>query len=221
MWFARSSRPLRHTRWGCRLVAGVFVRILRILPLVVVALWLGGCFHDPYVDAASQYVQSGSWKIERQNDRITNAPISSALAFAMASHTGEAFPQPASMQLVCFVDKPMVNFRFSFKVGTNYNSFIGYRFDDKPGHEIGGQFMANALSVAIQEPPEVAQFVSELADSNVLYIRIRSMNAGRTTAEFKVDGARAAIAAAFANCPVKPVAPPPAQAAPAPRRRSA
>ena len=149
-----------------------------------------------------------------------NAPISSALVTAMASNTYVPFPQLSSMQLLCFIDKPVVNFKFQFKVGTNYNSFIGYRFDDKPGHEIGGQFIANAASVAIQEPAEVAQFVSELADSSVLYIRIRSFNAGRTTAEFKVDGARAAIASAYAGCPVKPVAPP-VQAAPAPRRRSA
>ena len=115
------------------------------------------------------------------------------------------------MQMSCFIDKPVINFRFEFKVGTNYNSFIGYRFDDKPGHEIGGQFMANAMSVAIEDPAEVAQFVSELANSNMLYIRIRSFNAGRTAAEFKVDGAPDAIASAFATCPVKPpeAAPPP------------
>ena len=187
--------------------------------MVVVALSLGGCFRDPYVDTA-QVVQSGNWRIDRQTDRITNAPISSALVTAMASNTYEPFPQLASMQLLCFIDKPVINFKFQFKIGTNYNSFIGYRFDDKPGHEIGGQFMVNAASVAIQEPAEVAQFVGELADSNVLYVRIRSFNAGRTTAEFKVDGARAAIASAYAGCPVKPVAPP-VQAAPAPRRRSA
>jgi hypothetical protein len=186
----------------------MFVRIgvPRIVLLVALAPSLGGCFRDPYV-ATPTIVKSGSWQIERQPDRVTNAPITSALAYSMASNSAVAFPQRAQMQLLCFLDKPVVNFRFEFKIGTDTNSFLGYRFDDKPGHEIGGHFIANAASVAIEEPAEVFQFVGELAGSNVLYIRIRSLNAGRTTAEFKVDGAPAAIASAFATCPVKPPEP--------------
>ena len=52
------------------------------------------------------------------------------------------------MQLMCFIDKPVVNFRFSFKVGTDYNSFIGYRFDEKPGHEIGGEILEVGAAVS-------------------------------------------------------------------------
>lgn len=137
----------------------------------------------------------------------------------MASNSAVTFPQPVQLQLSCFVDKPVISFRFDFKVGTNYNSFIGYRFDEKPGHEIGGHFMPNAMTVAIDEPAEVAQFVNELATSSVLYIRIRSFNAGRTAAEFKVDGAPAAIASAFATCPVKLPQPTPQAAPPARRDR--
>ena len=50
------------------------------------------------------------------------------------------------------------------------------------------------------------QFVDELASSNVLYLRIRSLNSGRTTAEFRVAGAGAAVQAAFADCLVAPPA---------------
>jgi hypothetical protein len=189
----------------------------RVLLALALALPFGGCSRDPYV-YSSKVVTAGDWRIERQYDRVANAPISSALTTAMASNSAVAFPQRASLQLLCFVDKPVANFRFEFKVGTNYNSFIGYRFDDKPGHEIGGQFMTNAMSVAIEEPAEVAQFASELANSKMLYIRIRSFNAGRTTAEFKVDGAPEAIASAFAACPLKPAAAPAPQAAQQSRR---
>ena len=35
-----------------------------------------------------------------------------------------------------------------------------------------------------------------------LYVRIRSLNTARTSAEFKVAGAPAAIAAAYAGCPL-------------------
>jgi hypothetical protein len=187
----------------------VRICILRLVPLSLVVLSLGGCLRDSYVSTSS-IVRSGDWRIERQYDRIANGPISSALLTTMASNSAVAFPQPAQLQLSCFINNPVVSFRFQFKVGTNYNSFIGYRFDEKPGHEIGGHFMASAMTVAIEEPAEVAQFVSELASSDVLYIRIRSFSAGRTTAEFKVAGASAAIASAFATCPVKP----PAAAAP-------
>jgi hypothetical protein len=58
--------------------------------------------------------------------------------------------------------------------------------------------------VIIKDPHEVAQFASELATSDGLYVRIRSLNAARTSAEFKVAGAPAAIAAAYAGCPLAP-----------------
>jgi hypothetical protein len=53
----------------------------------------------------------------------------------------------------------------------------------------------------------VAQFVNDLAGSRVLYVRIRSLNAGRTTAEFHLDGSAAAVQAAFASCPLSGEAP--------------
>ena len=54
----------------------------------------------------------------------------------------------------------------------------------------------------IEEKAAVAQFIDDLAGASVLYIRIRSLNAGRTTAEFRLDGSAAAVQAAFASCPV-------------------
>jgi hypothetical protein len=48
-------------------------------------------------------------------------------------------------------------------------------------------------------------------------VRIRSLNAGRTAAEFKVEGAQAAIDAALAGCPV--TAPAPQRVATPPTRR--
>ncbi len=46
----------------------------------------------------------------------------------------------------------------------------------------------------------MAQFISELTPANALLIRIRSFTGGRTTADFKVAGAPAAIAAAYSGC---------------------
>lgn len=194
--------------------------VLRLGPAVIAALSLCGCLRDPYVSTAVTE-PSGSWRIERQADRVTGVPINSAFVITRtSSNSAVAFPQPAVLNLSCFLGKPLVRFAFEFKIGTNLNSFLGYRFDQKPGHEIGGRFVANSTSVVIDEPAEVAQFVNELRDSSLLYVRIRSLNAGRTSAEFQVDGAPAAIEAVLAGCPVVPPAPPAAtQQRPKPQAR--
>ena len=81
---------------------------------------------------------------------------------------------------------------------------LGYRFDEKPGHEIEARFLHDFKTVVIEDKAEVAWFVGELATSSVLYVHIRSLNAGRSTAEFQLAGAPAAIEAAFAGCPTTP-----------------
>ena len=125
-----------------------------------------------------------------------------------ASNSFADYAQPASMQLTCFDGKPMVRFAFEFKVGTDPNSTLGYRFDEKPGHDnIAARFLQEYRTVVIEDRAAVTTFANELATSGTLVIRIRSLAAGRTTAEFKLDGAPAAIEAAFAGCPL--TAPPP------------
>ncbi|MBN9593934.1 MAG: hypothetical protein J0G36_01145 [Afipia sp.] len=172
---------------------------------------LGACAaRDPYV-ATPATTTSGNWKIEKQTDRITGAPVPSAmLIINNASNTFADYAQPASMQLTCFDGKPMVRFAFEFKVGTDPNSTLGYRFDEKPGHDnIAARFLQEYRTVVIEDRAAVTTFVNELAMSNMLVIRIRSLAAGRTTAEFKLDGAPAAIEAAFAGCPLTPATPAP------------
>ena len=196
------------------------IAYLRLVPAAVLALFLGACARDPIV-ADRTAVRSGEWRVERTTDRVTGKPITNAtLNTRTSSNASAVFPQPATLQLACFLGKPIVSFTFDFKIGTNLNSFLGYRFDDKPGHEIGARFLASANTVVIEDPAEVAQFASELATSNALYVRIRSLNAGRSSAEFKVNGAPAAIATGFDGCPVAQPAPPPQRATPPARRRS-
>jgi hypothetical protein len=182
--------------------------------LLAVALAAASCtYRDAFVNTNTT-VTSGDWQIETQADAVTGRAISSAfVSTRQSSNANEPFQQPATLQLGCFMDKPIVSFIFTFKVGTNLNSYLGYRFDSKPGHEIAARFVQGAMSVVIEEPAEVAQFVGELATSKSLYIRIRSLNAGRSSAAFKVEGAPAAISAAFATCPVSPAPLPPRTAA--------
>jgi hypothetical protein len=109
-------------------------------------------------------------------------------------------------------------FIFQFKVGSTRNSEFGYRFDDNPGHRSRARFVDDFTRVIIGDNAEVAQFVSEMMTSKTLYVPIRSLNAGRTSAEFHLDGAPVAISAALAGCPVTP--PTPRGGAPAGRPRT-
>jgi hypothetical protein len=183
---------------GDRIVRTFVPRVL----VLIAALLLCACLRDPYV-YTSAVAPAGSWQIEKQIDRVTGAPINSAYVTTRnSSNADTVISQPAGLQLSCFLGKPIVRFSFDFSVGTDQNSFLGYRFDDKPGHEIGARFVRNSPTVVIEDPAEVAQFVNELSTSSSLYVRTRSLTVGRSSAEFKVDGAPAAIQAALAGCPV-------------------
>ena len=171
------------------------------------ALLLGGCTaRDPYV-SYNNTISSGEWRIERQADRITGNAIASALLSTRnSSHSGVDYAQPAQMQLTCFEGKAVVRFAFEFKIGSDKNSALGYRFDDKPGRDnVESRILIGYTVIVIEDKTAVAQFIDELLSSNVLYLRIRSLNSGRTTAEFRVAGAAAAVQAAFAECPVTPL----------------
>ncbi len=189
--------------------------------MLLSALTVGGCgYRDPYVSTTANTISSGSWKIERQSDRVTGKPVSSAYIDASrASSASQDSQRGARLQLLCFLDKPIAQFMFVDKVGTNQNSFLGYRFDEKPGHEIGARFLQDGKGVAIENAAEVALFVHELATSKVLYVRTRSLNTGRASAEFKVEGADVAIRMAHESCPVAAPEPPPRTAAPPARKR--
>jgi hypothetical protein len=105
-----------------------------------------------------------------------------------------------------------MRFSFEFKIGSNVNSVLGYRFDEKPGHEIKARFLQDFKTVVIEDQAEVAQFLGELETSAALYVRIRSLNMERTAAEFRLEGGADAIKEALAGCPLAP--------APTPKRVS-
>lgn len=178
---------------------------MRLSALAGAVLLLGGCgvARDPYV-AGGNNVSSGEWKIERTADRVTgNAITSASLSTRNSSHSAVDYAQPAQLQLLCFERNPVVRFSFAFKIGSDKNSMLGYRFDDKPGRDnIESRVLNGFTVIVIEDKTAVAQFVDELVSSNLLYLRIRSLNAGRTTAEFHVAGAAAAVQAGFAECPV-------------------
>jgi hypothetical protein len=173
---------------------------VRVVLVLTALLSLSACARDPLV-GTSNMKRAGNWYIERQVDRVTGAPLESALLTAPSSHSTEPFPKRTTLQLGCFNKQPLVRFAFETKVGTTSSNEFGYRFDDRPGHQITARFFGSNTVAVIDESADVARFLDELATAKVLYLRIRSLSFGRTAAEFNVEGAAAAMAATTAHCP--------------------
>ena len=172
---------------------------------IIVAGWLGGCARDAYV-TGDEETRSAEWYISRQIDPVTGAPLPSAAVFGYASNSYVDFPKVSNFQLTCFDGRPLVRFSFAFKIGNDRESVFGYRFDDKPGHiNVDARVIKDRQMFVIEEPAALATFLSELPGSRRLYIRIRSLIAGRTSAEYPLEGSEAALKAAFANCPMPAV----------------
>jgi hypothetical protein len=174
--------------------------------LVAVTVVLGGCVtRDPAV-SVSNATPSGNWKIEKTVDRITGAPLPSAqLMTRTSSNSAVRNERPAGLQLTCFEKQPLVRLSFEFKIGSDANTSLGYRFDEKPGRDdVVSRILRGRQVIVIEDRTAVADFIRDLNGARVLYVRIRSLNAGRSTAEFNLDGSAAAVQAAFAGCPLTP-----------------
>jgi len=183
----------------------VVLRAYLLGSIASAGLLLAACAgHDSYVNVtAANTTSAGEWRIEKWLDRITGAPISSAFVVTnRVSNSNIIVPPTVKLQLACFKEHAAVIIAFGFKIGSTRNAEVGYRFDDKPGHEPRVRIVEDYKTVLIEDPIEVEQFISELTLANALLIRIRSFTGGRTTADFKVAGAPAAIAAAYAGCPL-------------------
>lgn len=177
--------------------------IVRAGVICVSASLLSACLtaRDPYVTYEGTSV-AGNWRIERQVDPVTRAPLSSSLVMTRkSSHSGEDFTKPALLQLTCFRNAPLIRLAFDVRVGSTRNAMLGYSFDDGPGREAKTRFLQDFRTVVIEDSADVALFARELAGAKVLRVRIRTLNAGRTLAEFDVEGAPTAIKYGFAECP--------------------
>lgn len=172
---------------------------------IVIAALAGACStRDPSVfQNDTNTVAAGNWRIERTPDRITGVPLPSAqLATTQSSNSAVQNSKPAMIQLTCFEGRPIVRFSFEFRIGSDLNSVLGYRFDDRPGHDnVPSRVLLGYKVIVIEDGAAVAQFTQELASSKSLVVRIRSLNAGRTVADFATDGGKTAIDAVLANCP--------------------
>lgn len=173
-----------------------------VLPIVL-AFLLGGCLvRDASYTMAAPPQISGAWRVEHRVDRISGEPSPTAFVVARATNTKADHARPTLLQLMCFNKQPVVRLAFEFRVGANRNSTLGYRFDDKPGHDAEATFMQDFRAIVIEDNAEVARFMDELETSSLLLVRVASLFAGRTTAEFRVHGAAPAIETVLAACPL-------------------
>jgi hypothetical protein len=169
--------------------------------IVAATVALCSCTRDPFVTEEGE-TRIRDWWIPHQIDRVTGAPLPSAYVYAEASNSNIEYPRVSSLMLTCMPgNRPLIRFAFDFKIGSLLNTTLGYRFDDLPGHEIVPSRVVRGNNIiVIEEPDAIALFVAELEKAVTLYVRIRSINGGRTSVEYPVQGAWGAVRAAFANC---------------------
>ncbi len=159
----------------------------------------------------------GEWKIEQRADRVADQPVQSAKLStrsrnAKAAGRNPGVPQLASLQLLCFDGEPVVRFFFTHDVGSNRNSRLSYKFNDKPAVRPNARILQDFQTVMIEDKKDVAVFASGLRDARKLDITVSALINDQTLAEFNVEGGAAALDASYKTCPV-----PAAPASPAPR----
>lgn len=179
--------------------------VASICMIVAASVALGGCTRDPFVTEKDE-TRIHEWWIPHQIDRVTGAALPSAYVYGEASNSNVEYPRVSSLLLTCMPgNRPLIRFAFDFKIGSLLNTTLGYRFDDLPGHDIvPTRVVRGNQIIVIEEPDAVASFVAELEKAATLYVRIRSINGGRTAVDYPVRGAWGAVRAAFANCAMAP-----------------
>jgi hypothetical protein len=175
--------------------------VASILMIVAAGAALCGCVRDPFVTEQGE-TRSRDWWITHQFDRVSGAELPSAFVYAEASNSNVEYPRVSSLLLTCLESKqPLIRFAFDFRIGTRSNTAVGYRFDDLPGREgVAVRVLRNNRVIVIEDREAIATFVAELEKAKTLYVRIRSIDGGRTAVEYPVAGAWTAIRAAFTNC---------------------
>lgn len=163
----------------------------------------------------------GEWKIGHRADRVADQPIQSAGLITRsrnakaAATIHPAAPMDASLQLMCFDGEPVVRFYFTHEVGSDRNSRLTYKFDNKPAAKPNARILQDFQTVMLEDKKDVVTFTNDLREAKKLDITVSGLVAGNTIAEFNVEGAAAAIDASYKSCPL-PAAPPPR----APARRA-
>lgn len=180
---------------------------MRVILPILIASSLSGCgAGDATIHGALGPQSENVWKVDQKIDEITGQPVATAWIRTLSTTgSNQGFDLRSTLlQLMCFKGNPIVRLNFQQRVGSNRNSTVAYRFDQKPGREVNAHFLPDFKTIVIEEKADVEKFLEELASSSLLFVRVSSLYAGRNTAEFRLNGAPEAIAAAYTHCPTKP-----------------
>jgi hypothetical protein len=183
---------------------------LRFIAAMILACALSACASG---NLGTPLAGAGEWKVGQRADRVADQPVQSAGLTSRSRNETVSRQKPgelqeASLQLMCFDGEPVVRFFFSHDAGSNRNSRLTYKFDNKPATRTDARTLQDFQTVMLEEKKDVVPFINGLRDAKRLDITFSSLNTGNTIAEFNVEGAAAAIEASYKTCPL-PAAPPP------------
>jgi len=151
--------------------------------------------------SATETTSAGDWRIVRGVDTVTGGTLTNVrLQASRTANSRYASTPNALLQFACVKGQLVIHLQFAFQVGSKADSEISYRFDERPGHTIKGHILRGLKIVVIDDKREAVPFIDELQTANVLYVVISSLAKGRTSVEFRVTGASAAIEPARAKC---------------------
>lgn len=137
---------------------------MRAAVLVILAFVLGACVtRDASVQLTAPPQTSGAWKIEQRVDRISGE--SAPVAFIVTSRTTYTRTNnfyAAGLELACFNKHPVIRLVFGFRIGSNRNSTVAYRFDEKPGRDAVATILADHKTIVIDNQAEVSRLWKSL-----------------------------------------------------------
>ncbi len=179
---------------------------MRALLAILCALLLGACATGEAVVATApvpaEKPDYGRWTVEPRTDPLTGAPAATAYITIDRLDFLTGRLKSAVLQLMCFRRAPVVRLAFNMKVGSNRSAELTYRFDDRPGRTPAARFLSDFRTIVIENESDVTAFIDDLVRAQQLHLQIGSLIVGRTTLKLAVHGAPAAVAAAYAACPL-------------------
>lgn len=180
---------------------------LRAIPAVFLACALCACATG---NIGTPLPGGGEWKIEQRADRVADQPVQSAVLVTRSRNANAAKQKPAetqmsSLQLLCFDGEPVVRFYFSHDVGSDRNSRLTYKFDNRPATKTNARILQDFQTVMLEDRKDVAAFAEGLRDARKLDVTVSALIGGQTLAEFNVEGGAAAVDASYKTCPLPAV----------------
>lgn len=186
---------------------GAHVRKAELFIAVVAVAGLSGCVSSSPGPAAGGFQPSpvaarSDWQWKADPDKITGEVSPSiSVATSQVQITGATGFHAASAAVDCINKVPSIMIVWDFPVGSQGSSAVAYRFDGRPGHEIGDAQFYNLQSQIIANPSEVKAFLDEAQSANSLLVRVSSV-VGIAEAQFATRGGAAMIQRFLEACPL-------------------